>query len=267
MMDYISRYGMEFNPFIKGSESVIVETSQYREVKTRLDSLLQFRGFGLLTGQSGMGKTTAVRSWSNSLNQSAYKIIYISLSTLTVMDFYRMMAEKLGYEPAYRKCENFRIIQSAIERYVMEKRMVPLFILDEANYMKSATLNDLKILFNFEMDSVNRAIVLLTGLPQLNSTLRLAAHEPLAQRITMNYEIHPLTPEESKAYLLEKQKSAGSTMEVFEKNALEAIAGAANGIPRMLDKIANRALMIGNSLNQNIITTDTIMKTVDDIQI
>lgn len=267
MMNYISRYGFEFNPYIKDSKEVTVETSQYREVKTRLDTLLQFKGFGLLTGQSGMGKTTAVRNWSKSLNQAAYKIIYISLSTLTVMEFYRMMAEKLGYEPAFRKNENFRIIQSAIERYVIEKRMIPVFILDEANYMKNATLNDLKILFNFEMDSVNRAVVLLTGLPQLNTTLRLASHEPLAQRITMNYTIRPLNVEESRSYLLEKQKKAGSHMEVFEGNALEAIAGAANGVPRMLDKIANRSLMIGNSLNQNIITTDIVMKTVDDIQI
>lgn len=267
MMSYISRYGFEYNPFIKDTREVIVETSQYREIKTRLDTLLQFKGFGLLTGQPGMGKTTAVRNWANGLNQAAYKVIYISLSTLTVMEFYRMMAEQLGYEPSFRKNENFRIIQSAIERYVIEKRMIPIFILDEANYMRNATLNDLKIIFNFKMDSINRAVVLLAGLPQLNITLRMASQEPLAQRITMNYTIRPLTVEESKAYLLEKQKKAGSHMEVFEDNALEAIAGAANGIPRMLDKIANRSLMIGNSLNQNIITTDIVMKTIDDIQI
>lgn len=267
MINYISRYGFEFNPFLKGSREILVETAQYREAKMRLDYLLQAKGFGLLTGQPGTGKTTAVRNWIAGLNQSAYKAIYLPLSTLTVMDFYRSMAEELGYEPAYRKNENFRIIQKAIERYVMEKRMTPIFILDEANYMKNATLNDLKILFNFNMDSVNKAVILLAGLPQLNATLRLASHEPLAQRITMNYELHPLSPEESGNYLLEKQKEAGSHMEVFEKNAVEAIAGASNGIPRVIDKIANHALQIGNSLNQNIITSDTVMKAVEDIQI
>ncbi|MDD6681222.1 hypothetical protein, partial [Galactobacillus timonensis] len=122
-------------------------------------------------------------------------------------------------------------------------------------------------LFNFEMDSINKAVILLAGLPQLNNTLRLAAHEPLAQRIITNYELKPLSSEESISYINDKMKSAGSRMEVFEQNALEAIAGASNGFPRLIDKIANQALMIGNVINQNIITSETIMKTVEDLEI
>lgn len=266
-MDYTSRYGLEYNPFLKGSHNPPIVTSQYREVRSRMNYLLQTRGFGLITGQPGTGKTTAIRNWIGSLNSAAYKTVYISLSTLTVMEFYRVLAEELGYEPTYRKAENFRIIQQAINRYVIEKRMTPIIILDEANYLKNATLNDLKILFNFEMDSINKAVILLTGLPQLNSTLRLAVHEPLAQRITTNYELKPLGKEETISYINEKLKEAGSHMEVFEKNALEAIAGASNGIPRMIDKISNQALMIGNAVNQNIITSETIMKTVEDLEI
>lgn len=266
-MDYTSRYGLEYNPFLKGSHNPPIVTSQYREVQSRMNYLLQTRGFGLITGQPGTGKTTAIRNWIGSLNSAAYKTVYISLSTLTVMEFYRVLAEELGYEPTYRKAENFRIIQQAINRYVIEKRMTPIIILDEANYLKNATLNDLKILFNFEMDSINKAVILLTGLPQLNSTLRLAVHEPLAQRITTNYELKPLGKEETISYINEKLKEAGSHMEVFEKNALEAIAGASNGIPRMIDKISNQALMIGNAVNQNIITSETVMKTVEDLEI
>lgn len=266
-MDYTSRYGLEYNPFLKGSHNPPIVTSQYREVQSRMNYLLQTRGFGLITGQPGTGKTTAIRNWIGSLNSAAYKTVYISLSTLTVMEFYRVLVEELGYEPTYRKAENFRIIQQAINRYVIEKRMTPIIILDEANYLKNATLNDLKILFNFEKDSNNKAVILLTGLPQLNSTLRLAVHEPLAQRITTNYELKPLGKEETISYINEKLKEAGSHMEVFEKNALEAIAGASNGIPRMIDKISNQALMIGNAVNQNIITSETIMKTVEDLEI
>ena len=145
--------------------------------------------------------------------------------------------------------------------------MTPIIILDEANYLKNTTLNDLKILFNFEMNSINKVIILLMGLPQLNSALRLAVHEPLAPRITTNYELKPLGKEETISYINEKLKEAGSHMEVFKKNALEAIAGASNRIPRMIDKISNQALRIGNAINQNIITSETIMKTVEDLEI
>lgn len=102
-MDYISRYGFEFNPYTKSQKSFLIETSQYREVISRLNYLDQVKGFGLITGQPGMGKTTAIRNWARSLNPAAYKVVYISLSTLTVMEFYRMIAEELGYEPRFRK--------------------------------------------------------------------------------------------------------------------------------------------------------------------
>lgn len=266
-MDYTTRYGLEYNPFVKSDRETLVETREYREITSRLNYLLQIKGFGLLTGNPGLGKTTTIRNWIKSLNQSAYKTIYIPLSTLTVLEFYRYLASELGCEPAYRKAENFKLIQNAIERCVYEKRMTPIIVMDEANYLKTATLNDLKILFNFEMDSINRAVILLTGLPQLVSTLSLNAHEPLRQRIAMSYAVSPLTQEEVRAYILEKLKSANCHQEVFEKNAIEAIAGASNGAPRMVDKIVNAALMVGNSMNQNIIISDTVMRAVNEIQL
>lgn len=61
-MNYISRYGLEFNPFVKDRKEFTVETSQYREVLARMNYLLQLKGFGLLTGGPGMGKTTALRN-------------------------------------------------------------------------------------------------------------------------------------------------------------------------------------------------------------
>ena len=178
-MDDTARYGLAFNPFLKNAKEVIVETREYKEARFRLDYLLSTKGFGLLTGSPGRGKTTVIRNWARGLNPSLYKVIYSSLSTLTVMDFYRNLAAQLGMEPSYRKNDNFRIIQEAINRLALEKHQTPVIIMDEANYISPKILNDLKILFNFEMDSRDRAVVLLSGLPQLNNTLRLAAHEPL----------------------------------------------------------------------------------------
>ncbi len=97
MMDYHTRYGLEFNPFLKNSKDLIVKTHEYKEVLFRLDYLAKTRGFGLITGSPGRGKTTAIRSWANGLNPSLYKVIYSSLSTLTVQDFYRNLALRLGH--------------------------------------------------------------------------------------------------------------------------------------------------------------------------
>ena len=67
-MDYFTRYGLEFNPFIKNSKEILVDTSEYRETIFRLDYLAKTKGFGLLTGCPGRGKTTTIRSWASNLN-------------------------------------------------------------------------------------------------------------------------------------------------------------------------------------------------------
>ena len=115
-MELTTRYGLEFNPFLKNSKEILFEGSEYTEAKFRLDYLARTKGFGLLTGAPGRGKTTLVRSWSAGLNPSLYKVIYTSLSTVTVNDFYRNLAVSLGAQASYRKTENFHIIQEEINR-------------------------------------------------------------------------------------------------------------------------------------------------------
>ena len=208
-MDYFTRYGLEFNPFIKNSKEILVDTSEYKETLFRLDYLAKTKGFGILAGSAGRGKTTSVRNWAATLNPSLYKVIYSSLSTLTPNDFYRNLVKEFGIEPAFKKPDNFRIIQEEITRLAIEKRKTPVIIIDEANYINNAILNDLKILFNFEMDSRDRAAILLAGLPKLNETLGLGIHEPLKQCIVMNYNLEGLSKEEGKVYILEKLRGAG----------------------------------------------------------
>ena len=80
-MDYTARYGLEFNPFLKNSKEVLVETQEYKEVLFRLNYLLTTKGFGLLTGSAGRGKTTAVRNWASGLNTSLYMKCYNKVVT------------------------------------------------------------------------------------------------------------------------------------------------------------------------------------------
>lgn len=263
-MELTSRYGLEFNPFLKNSKEVLFKGNEYNEALVRLDYLSKTKGFGLLTGSPGRGKTTIVRNWSSNLNPSLYKVIYTSLSTVTVNDFYRNLATSLGAQAAYRKTENFHSIQNEITRLALDKKKTPVIIIDEANYISNAVLNDLKILFNFEMDSRDRAVILLVGLPQLNHTLQLAIHEPLRQRIIMNYNIDGYTKDEAREYISNKLKGAGCSQDVFEESAIEAILNASDGTARVINKLCNSALVIGHSQNINLITADTVMQAINE---
>ena len=263
-MELTARYGLEFNPFLKNAKEILFESSEYTEAKFRLDYLAKTKGFGVLTGASGRGKTTLVRCWSASLNPSLYKVVYTSLSTVTVNDFYRNLAISLGGQPSYRKTGNFHIIQEEINRLALDKRKTPLIIIDEANYIKNGVLNDLKILFNFEMDSKDRAVVLLVGLPQLNNTLELSIHEPLRQRIIMNYNIDGYTKEEGRSYIEWKLKKAGCIDPIFDEAAIEAILNASDGTARIINKLCNASLVIGHSQSVNQVTSDIVMQAIND---
>jgi len=263
-MELTSRYGLEFNPFLKNSKEILFKCNEFNEALFRLDYLAKTKGFGLLTGSPGRGKTTAVRHWASSLNPSLFKVIYTSLSTVTVNDFYRNLAASLGAQAAYRKTENFHAIQGEINRLVLDKKKTPVIIIDEANYISNAVLNDLKILFNFEMDSRDRAVVLLVGLPQLNHTLQLAIHEPLRQRIIMNYNIDGYTKEEGREYIENKLKGAGCNQDVFDESAVEAILNASDGTARMISKLCNSSMVIGNSQGTKLITADTVMQAINE---
>ena len=238
-----------------------------KEIRHRLDYLLRNKGFGVVTGGAGRGKTTAIRHWAKGLNPSLYKVIYISLSTLTIAEFYKQLAESLGLEARPKKSDNYKIIQGEISRYALEKRMTPVFIFDEANYIINGILNDLKMFFNFDMDSKDRAVVLLIGLPGLNNTLRLVAHEPLRQRITMNYSLENLTKEESRRYIKERLEVANCTHLVFDEPALEGIINASNGVPRYINKICDTSLFVANHKNIDTINADIVMQAVNEIEL
>ena len=267
MMDYAARYGLEFNPFLKNAKDIFLETAEAKEAKLRLDYLGETKGFGVLTGSPGLGKTTAARLWASSLSPSRFKVIYSSLSTLTVMDFYRQLAAGLGAEPSFYKNTLFNDIQGEINRYTLEKRVTPVVVIDEADMLSHKVLSDLQILFNFEMDSRDRAVILLVGQPRLNTTLNQSTHESLRQRIIMNYHMGGMTKEEVRSYINRKLEGAGSHQPVFDENALEAVINAANGTARMVNKICSRCLMIGASQGQKIIDAEIVRIAVEDNQL
>lgn len=266
-MDLTARYGLEFNPFLKNSKEILFEGAEYKEASFRLDYLIKTKGFGLLTGAPGRGKTTLVRAWAAGLNPSMYKVIYSSLSTVTVNDFYRNLSLSLGVQPSFRKAENFHIIQDEINRLSLDKRKTPVIIIDEANYIKNAVLNDLKMLFNFEMDSKDRVVILLVGLPQLNNTLQLSIHEPLRQRIIMNYNLDGYSKEEGRAYIERKLKKAGCISPVFGDSAIEAILNASDGTARMINKLCNAAMVIGHSKAMGQIDSGIVMQAINECEL
>ena len=265
---YKSFYSLAKEPFskdIRPSDAFL--SSDYQGALNALSYLQKSKGIGLLIGNPGAGKTFTLRAFKESLNPSLYHVIYFPLSTGGVMDFYRGLAYGLGEEPKYRKVDLFRQIQQGIERMDKERKVTPVFILDEMHLAKDAFLQDIALLFNFQMDSTNPFILILAGLPHLKTRLTMNHHRPLSQRLIMKYEIQPLAKEEIVSYINHHLKIAGAKMPIFTESALEAIALRSQGWPRVINKITINSLLFGFQLKKEQIDEEVVRLAIEDIGI
>lgn len=262
---YKAFYSLAKDPFSKDMRPTdAFRSASYQEALNGLEYLQKSRGIGLITGDPGAGKTFTLRAFTDSLNPALYHVVYFPLSTGSVMDFYRGLVYGLGEEPAFRKVDLFRQIQQGIERMDQERKMTPVFILDEMHMAKDAFLQDLAILFNFRMDSSNPFILVLAGLPHLKTRLHLNHHRPLSQRIVMRYQLQPLTKDDVYAYMEHHLKMAGAKMPIFTDTALEAIALRSQGWPRLVNSLTINSLLYGAQLEKEQINEDIVQMAVEE---
>lgn len=259
---------MEFNPFDKEQKgSDYYHGTDFEEVSKRLEHLKHVKGIGLFIGHSGYGKTCAIRNFVECLNKNLYQVIYIQLTTVGVNDFYRDLSLSLGLEPCYRKIDNFKQIQNRISTLYREQRVTPVFWIDEAQYLHHSILADLKLLMNFEMDSRNYAIMILSGLPSISSTLSLRIHEALYQRIVIHYSFQGIMQAQVKDYIKSRLELCGVDKRIVEEAAYEAMKGYSNGSIRKLDNLMHKALMIGCSKNIEMLDAETIMEAISEAEL
>ena len=258
-------YSLSKRPFVKEiATKDLFMSDNFTEVKARLDYLKNTRGIGVVVGEPGSGKTTALRLFADSLNPSLFKIIYFPLSTGTVMDFYKGLASGLGEKPKTRKVDLFQQIQQAVTSFYQDQKITPVFILDEMQLAANRFLNDLSILFNFSMDSQNPYLLIMSGLPYLMDKLSLNQNQSLTQRIVMRYYLESLNKEEIANYINHQLKLAGANHPIFTPQAIEAIALRSRGLPRLVNNLALNSLLMGYQLKADNINEEIVFKACEE---
>jgi type II secretory pathway predicted ATPase ExeA len=187
---------------------------------------------------------------------------YICLSTVSVSDFYKEFCQVLGVSDKGGKPGMFRSIQDQIYYLYKEKRQPLILAVDEAQYLSSGVLNDIKMLMNYGYDSLNCFTLILCGESYLQDTLRRPVYEALNQRITVRYNYEGLTDDEVPEYIRHKLKCAGAAPSIISDSALSAIHGYVHGNPRIIDNVMTDALTIGSQLKKKIIDEEVILSAV-----
>jgi type II secretory pathway predicted ATPase ExeA len=252
-------FGMKLNPFEKEVQSAdMFESGDLTELRSRFKYVLDCRGIFVLVGEPGAGKTAALRKFTSSLAPSLYRPVYLALTTVTVMDFYRAMTSLLGEQPRYRKIDMFGQIQSAICALYYEQRITPVIIVDEAHMASTSILDDLRMIFNFSMDSKTPFILVLAGQSMIKNKLALNMCLPLRQRITARYTMRGLTLTETSQYLSSRMTVAGVSKPVFTEQAVAGIHSCSNGYPRNINNLATQALIYCTFKKQDTVDDEAV---------
>ncbi|HKL76232.1 MAG TPA: AAA family ATPase [Halanaerobiales bacterium] len=263
---YRTYYSLSTRPFSKEIKTHnLFESDNFKETISRLNYLKTTRGIGVIVGESGCGKTSALRAFADNLNSSLFKVIYSPHSTGSVMDFYRNIATGLGEKPVFRKSALFKQIQAAISNYYVEKNVTPVFIMDEMHLSSNKFLNELSILFNFSMDSKNPFVLILSGLSFFLDKLNLNQNQSLTQRVVMKYHMIPLTKDEVEKYIEHHLQLAGSNNAIFTPGAIEAITSNSRGLPRLVNSLATNSLLIGCQMKADSINEEVVFKASEEV--
>ena len=220
-------FGFKKTPFSDSPDAKQLFASQaWNQVKARLQFLVDHHGTGLLTGEVGAGKSTAARTFTAGLNPNLYKILYLHWTSGSALDLLRQIALELDLEPAHYRGDLVRQISQAIVHLNQSKKQHPILICDEAQLLRHPALEQL---------------------PLLRRTLSLQMHEPLRQRIAVQYHLDGLSREELDAYLTHQLKAAGVTQPLLDETARQALYQATKGILRKVNKLALTALRLAAS--------------------
>lgn len=257
-------YGLTVNPFDKQNVTSAnrFESRDFLEVQGRIQFLCKTRGIGLFTARPGMGKTFALRYFTENLKPGLNTVAYMQLTTVSVNEFYKQLCALLGLDTCGGKVRLFKAAKEEIYYRYKEKKKPLILIIDEAQYLSTSILTDLKMLMNYNYDSINCFTLILCGESRLNSTLRSPVHEALAQRIMVNYEFQGLREDEISEYVLHKIRTANGSTEIIDESGLSALNSLSQSNPRIIDNLMYDALLIGYQLKKNVIDSEVIQAAV-----
>ncbi len=241
MLDFFEMKEVPFTREI--STNQLFASSSYQEATARLEYATQHRQFCLLTGEAGMGKSTAVRSLVRSLDQTKYRYLYLCDSALTPKLFYREVLQCFGIQPASRSTEAKRQYQSLMLDIYENEKKIPVIILDEAHHFTESMIQELRFILNFKEDSMSPLALIVVGQPSLRNQLKVKHLEAIDQRIQMRYQFMGLSEQETKKYIQHQLKVVETPNEIFSDEAIQAIYNFSQGVPRRINTICSQSLL------------------------
>src|SRR5437762_4168397 len=243
---YKEFFGLRANPFnVNPDPRYLFLTRHTEEALACLTYGIQSRkGFVLLTGEVGTGKTTLINKLLEWLRMQQVATAFIFNSRMNVPQFIDYMMADFGIPCDSRSKSQIllRLYNWLMDRYRAGETAV--LIVDEAQNLSDEVLEEIRMMTNLETFTEKLLQIVLVGQPELDQKLKQPQLRQLRQRLTLRAKTHPLSLEETKSYVGQRLRIAGwNGQQIFDSDALTAIHRYSNGIPRVVNLICEHCLV------------------------
>lgn len=265
---YLNHYNLQLKPFqISTDPRFLWMGENHKEAFAVLRyGILDNRGFLLLTGDVGTGKTTLIHALVNSLGDEVVTAT-VPDPNLQVIDFLNYVANSFGISGHFSSKGEFI---SAFRTFLCDlynRNKKTLLIIDEAQLLKHEVLEEIRLLSNIEKQNTKLLNIFFVGQNEFNDLLWEDRNRALRQRITVNYNVYALSMAETGDYIRHRLKIAGTEKKIFTGSAIREIAAFSEGFPRTINIICDHALLTGFVKGVNKIDGRIVRDCIEDLQI
>ncbi len=266
---YLSFFGLNEKPFaITPDPRYLYLSERHAEALAHLlYGINEAGGFVQLTGEVGTGKTTIVRSLLAQTPKNA-EIALILNPRMTAPEFLLTICEEIGIGVPDSSMESLKDLVDILSHYLLRahsagRRVV--LVVDEAQNLAPLVLEQVRLLTNLETNTQKLLQIILIGQPELRELLGRNELRQLAQRITGRYHLHPLSRDETAAYVRHRLRVAGATTDIFGGPALSEIYRLSVGVPRVINVICDRALLGAYSMDRHRVTGTLVRHAASEV--
>ena len=265
---YEQYYGLQGRPFqLTPDPHYYFESATHRKALSYLGyGLAQGEGFIVITGDIGAGKTTLVGHLMQTIDPSRLTAVKIVSTQVEGDDMLRLAAQSFGLATeGYTKAATLQKIEGYLHGQARAGRR-SLLIVDEAQNLSVSAIEELRMLSNFQLGGQSLLQIFLLGQPEFRDLLRSPDLEQLRQRVIATHHLEPMLPSEVEPYVIHRLGIAGWTGNpAFTPAAFSALYAATGGVPRRLNALISRVLLLGAIEQIHEIDADAVAAVVADM--
>jgi general secretion pathway protein A len=268
---YCKHFGLAREPFnITPDPSFLYLSESHKEALAQLVyGIRTRRGFVVLTGEVGTGKTTLIQCLLDELNGTTKTALIFNM-VVSPEDLLLYVCEKFDLLVNQGNHRDSHDYANRLERFLLESYQngtnVAL-IIDEAQNLSSEVLENVRLLSNFETARDKLLQILLVGQPELGARLNEAKMRQIKQRVALRHHLSPLNLAECKEYIAKRLEIAGGAISLFTVGTIEAVHNYSGGIPRLINILCDNGLLTAYAVRKPSIESWMISEVAQDLQI